>query len=95
MSTLWQEAMIEVFRETTLRIAHLLPKLLALVTFLALGLAAAWLIKVLTLRGGGIRLYRGLLPFFLGVLLGDFLFPMGWAVIGLLTGQQMYLSFPH
>ena len=21
--------------------------------------------------------------------------PMAWAVIGLLTGQQMYLSFPH
>ena len=55
----------------------------------------AWLIKVTTLRGGGIRLYRALLPFFLGVLLGDFLIPMGWAVIGLLTGQQMYLSFPH
>ncbi len=50
MSTLWQEAMIEVFRETTLRIAHLLPKLLALLTFLALGLAAGWLIKVLLLR---------------------------------------------
>ena len=55
----------------------------------------AWLIKVTTLRGGGIRLYRALLPFFLGVLLGDFLIPMGWAVIGLLSGQQMYLSFPH
>jgi len=55
----------------------------------------AWLLKVATLRGGGIRLYRALLPFFLGVLLGDFLIPMGWAVIGLLTGQQMYLSFPH
>jgi hypothetical protein len=55
----------------------------------------AWLIKVATLRGGGIRLYRAMLPFFLGVLLGDFLIPMGWAVIGLLTGQQMYLSFPH
>jgi hypothetical protein len=55
----------------------------------------AWLIKVATLRGGGIRLYRALLPFSLGVLLGDLLIPMGWAVIGLLTGQQMYLSFPH
>ena len=50
MSTLWQEAMIEVFRETTLRIAHLMPKLFALLTFLALGLAAGWLIKVLLLR---------------------------------------------
>jgi hypothetical protein len=55
----------------------------------------AWLIKVTTLRVGGIRLYRGMLPFFLGVLLGDLLIPMGWSVVGLLTGQQMYLSFPH
>ena len=50
MSTLWQEAMIEAFRETTLRIAHLLPKLLALLTFLALGLAVGWVIKFLLLR---------------------------------------------
>ena len=34
MNILWQETMLEVFRETTLRIAHLLPKLLALLTFL-------------------------------------------------------------
>jgi hypothetical protein len=47
---MWQEAMLEAFRETTLRIAHFLPKLLALLTFLALGLAAGWLIKVLLLR---------------------------------------------
>ena len=50
MSILWQEAMLEAFRETTLRIAHFLPKLLALLTFLALGLAAGWLVKVLLLR---------------------------------------------
>jgi hypothetical protein len=55
----------------------------------------AWLIKVTVLRAGGIRLYRVLLPFFLGVLLGDFLIPMGWAALGLLSGQQMYLSYPH
>jgi hypothetical protein len=50
MSMLWQEAMLEAFRETTLRMAHLLPKLLALVTFLALGAAAGWLVKFLLLR---------------------------------------------
>jgi hypothetical protein len=50
MSILWQEAMLEAFRETTLRIAHGLPKLLALLRFLALGLAAGWLVKVLFLR---------------------------------------------
>jgi hypothetical protein len=47
---MWQEAMLEAFRETTLRIAHFLPKLLALLTFLALGVAAGWLVKVLLLR---------------------------------------------
>lgn len=50
MSILWQEAILEAFRETTLRIAHLLPKLLALLTLLALGLAAGWLVKILLLR---------------------------------------------
>lgn len=50
MSMLWQEAMLEAFRETTMRIAHLLPKLLALLTFLALGLAVGWLVKFFLLR---------------------------------------------
>jgi hypothetical protein len=58
-------------------------------------LLVAWLIKTTTLRAGGVRLFRALLPFFLGVLLGDFLIPMCWAAIGLATGQQMYLSYPH
>ena len=55
MSILWQEAMLEAFRETTLRIAHLLPKLMALLTFLALGLAVGWLVKFFLpacLKGG-------------------------------------------
>jgi Conserved TM helix len=50
MSMLWQEAMLEAFRETTMRMAHLLPKILALLTFLALGLAVGWLVKVFLLR---------------------------------------------
>jgi hypothetical protein len=50
MSILWQETMLEAYRETTLRIVHLLPKLLALLTFLALGLAVGWLIKLFFLR---------------------------------------------
>jgi hypothetical protein len=50
MSMLWQEAMLEAFRETTMRMAHLLPKILALLTFLALGLAVGWLVKIFLLR---------------------------------------------
>ena len=30
----------------------------------------AWLIKLLALRYGGIQLYRTLLPFFIGLILG-------------------------
>jgi Family of unknown function (DUF6785)/Domain of unknown function (DUF6784) len=55
----------------------------------------SWLIKATTMRFGGIRLYRTMLPFFLGVILGDFLVPLGWAAIGVWTGQQMYLAYPH
>lgn len=50
MSTLLQDTMLEAFQETTLRVAHFLPKLLALLTFLVLGLTAGWLVKFLLLR---------------------------------------------
>jgi hypothetical protein len=50
MSTLWEEAMVDAFRQTAREIAHLLPKLFALLTFLLLGLAAAWLVRHLLLR---------------------------------------------
>jgi len=50
MSEMWQEAMIAAFRETTSRGVLFLPKLMAMVTFLLLGLAMGWLIKLLLLR---------------------------------------------
>jgi len=50
MKELWEEAMVEAFRETGRRLTLFLPKLLALVTFLALGVAAGWLVKVLVMR---------------------------------------------
>ncbi len=50
MKEMWQEAMVEAFRETSKRLALFLPKLLALVTFLALGAAAGWMVKFLLMR---------------------------------------------
>lgn len=50
MSELWQEAVVDAFRETTKRVLLLFPKLLALLTFLVLGLAFAWLIRFLFIR---------------------------------------------
>jgi len=52
-----------------------------------------WMIKAPVLRYGGLRLYRLLLPFFLGLILGDCLNAIAWAAIGLATGSG-YLLLP-
>src|SRR5579871_1621903 len=55
----------------------------------------AWLFKLLTLRYGGIQAYRRFLPFFLGLILGDYVVPTLWGVYGMLSGTQQYMVFPH
>ena len=55
----------------------------------------AWALKRLVLRYGGMRLYRRSLPFFLGLILGDYAVPALWFAYGWIQGIQMYLSFPH
>ncbi len=55
----------------------------------------AWLAKRITLRYGGIRAYRIALPFFLGLILGDYVVPALWGLFGMGTGYQQYMAFPH
>ena len=55
----------------------------------------AWLVKWLTLRYGGIKAFRAALPFFLGLILGDYVVPVLWSVFGMATGYQQYMAFPH
>jgi hypothetical protein len=55
----------------------------------------AWLAKLITLRYGGIKAYRAALPFFLGLILGDYVVPTLWGLFGMLTGYQQYMAFPH
>jgi hypothetical protein len=55
----------------------------------------AWLAKKLTLQYGGIKAYRAALPFFLGLILGDYIVPTVWGIFGTLTGYQQYMVFPH
>ncbi|HJR75811.1 MAG TPA: hypothetical protein VJ805_02525 [Nitrospiraceae bacterium] len=50
MSDLWRDTMIAGFRDTVMQILLVLPRLLALVTFLLIGLAMAWLVRMLTVR---------------------------------------------
>src|SRR6185295_932406 len=50
MSTLWEDAMVDAFRQTAREIALFLPKLLALLTFLVLGVVGALVVRFLLLR---------------------------------------------
>jgi len=53
-----------------------------------------WLCKVLILRYGGAGIYRRLLPFFLGLILGDYAASGFWALIFLALGHAGYRTFP-
>ncbi len=50
----------------------------------------AWLIKLLVLRWGGLRAYRMLMPFFLGLILGQCLVGSVWSLYGLVSGVPAY-----
>ena len=50
----------------------------------------AWLAKVLLTRMGGMRLYRRALPFFLGLIVGDFLQGGFWTLLACFTKLSVY-----
>ena len=50
----------------------------------------AWLIKVIIIRAGGLRLYRRALPFFLGVIVGDILQGAFYTLLGCVTNINVY-----
>jgi hypothetical protein len=54
----------------------------------------AWIIKTLIIRYGGIKGYRTALPFFLGLVLGDYIASSLWALAGSVLGITMYRCFP-
>ena len=55
----------------------------------------AWAAKSVILRYGGYTLYRQALPFFLGLILGDYIVPTLWGLWGMAAHTQVYMSFPH
>jgi hypothetical protein len=50
----------------------------------------SWLFKVLIVRYGGMKMHRAAVPFFLGLILGDYVAGSLWAIIGPLTGIATY-----
>ena len=54
---------------------------------------AAWLIKLLIVRHGGLQMHRQLAPFFLGLILGDYVIGSIWSLIGTGLGVRTYKIF--
>lgn len=54
----------------------------------------AWLIKLLLLRYGGLRLYRSAVPLFLGLILGECVMGSLWTIIGIVLHVQTYAFWP-
>jgi len=52
------------------------------------------ILKYAALKHGGAKTYRRFLPFFLGLILGDFFMGGFWGIIGLSSDQPGYLLFP-
>jgi hypothetical protein len=50
----------------------------------------AWVLKLIILRYGGVKLYRTAIPFFLGLILGDYTIGSIWAIIGPILGVPTY-----
>lgn len=53
----------------------------------------SWLTKYLFLRSGGLRLYRQGVPFFLGLMLGQFVSGSLWSLLGVITNKLTYGFF--
>ena len=53
----------------------------------------AWVFKGVIVRYGGVRVYRAMLPFFLGLILGEFLTASLWVFIDGITGVEGNMIF--
>jgi len=50
----------------------------------------SWLIKWIVLKGGGLKAHRQVLPFFLGLILGEFVVGSVWMIVGPLGNWRTY-----
>lgn len=53
-------------------------------------ICVGWIIKAVLLKFGGLRIYRKAAPFFVGVILGDFLIGTFWSLVGAIFGIPVY-----
>lgn len=50
----------------------------------------SWALKLGILKHGGIRAYRAAVPFFIGLILGQYIVACGWGILGIVLQIPMY-----
>ncbi len=53
----------------------------------------SWFAKWIILKQGGLKAYRSAMPFFWGLILGDFIVGGTWLAIGLLFDMRVYVFY--
>lgn len=53
-----------------------------------------WFVSTLILKTSGLKMYRRLRPFFLGLILGEFMAAAFWMIVDYFTGLKMHRVFP-
>lgn len=53
----------------------------------------SWLIKYILLRSGGLKVYRKGVPFFMGLMLGQFITGGFWSLFGVIMDKSVYGFF--
>jgi hypothetical protein len=56
---------------------------------------AAWLIKLILLKYGGAKAFRPAVPFFIGLMLGDFVVGSFWQILGVILETEVYVYWPY
>jgi hypothetical protein len=55
----------------------------------------AWLVKLILLKYGGAKAFRPAVPFFVGLMLGDFVMGSFWQIYGILMETEVYVYWPY
>lgn len=59
-------------------------------TWYSTSVLVGWLLKLIIMRYGGLRLYRIALPFFMGLVLGDLMMGAIWSLLGITLKMHMF-----
>lgn len=64
-----------------------------IINYIWFSFLVSWLIKLLILKHGRLKAYRRIIPFFLGLILGEYTFGCLWNLIGITFGFKTYGFF--